>query len=1216
MSPASIRGGKRRAPRIRRSSFLAAAILALLVSASAHPAAAQVAADVAVQVTATVQKVPPAIALHWPADAGATSFLVYRKAPSASSWGSPIATLPGSAIGYTDSAVSVGVEYEYWVAGGGASGYVLSGIEVPLVESRGKVVLIVDDTNAAALATELARLASDLAGDGWVVLRHDVARTETVPNVKRIVLTEYARDPANVRAVFLFGHVPVPYAGATAPDGHGNHYGAWPADLFYGDVDGIWTDDANYDSTVAGRQHNVAGDGKYDQTSSPSPVDLEVGRVDLANMPAFAPKTELDLLRQYLDKDHNFRQKAITAQARGLIDDNFGYFGGEAFASSGWRNFSAFFGPANVSALDFFTTLATQSYLWAYGCGGGNFTGAGGVGSTSNFVTTDTKTVFTMLFGSYFGDWDVSNDFLRAPLATTTYGLTDAWSGRPVWYFHHMGLGHEIGYSAKATQNNSGVYWGAWGPAIHVALMGDPTLRMHVVAPPTSVIATPAGGGVSLSWTASPDASVGYHVYRATEPGGPFTRVNVAAPVVGTTFTDAAVAALPAGTYTYAVRALRVETSSSGSYYNASQAALVDAAAGGAAAAADLQVLLDGSDSTVVVGSAIDVGVALHNHGPAAGSGVQWTLAVPASLSAVSVTPSAGCSLTASQVVCNVGAFARGADAQWSVVVNAVAAGTPSLVATVTGSPADPVAANNSATLPTTVVASAATSTVLSSSLNPSTLGQAITLTATVRSSAGGTRTGAVTFKDGASAIGSAPLDAAGHAALTTSALPLGARSITASYGGDAHFAASVSPAISQSVRANTTTTLTSSRNPSPAGAAVIFTAHVVSVSGTPTGNVSFLDGATSIGFGPLDASGFATVVTSTLTTGTHSMTASYVGDTSFNPSNSTAVSQVVNAATGAATTTALASAPNPSDLGQSVTFTATVTSGSPGTPTGSVVFVNATTPLGTATVDATGHAALTTSALVAGSRVVAAVYGGDATFNPSRSANVTQVVRNSTSVVVTSTANPSSPGQSIVLTATIASPPPFIGYPTGSITFKDGAAVLATVSVAFPGRATYTTSALASGSHSITAVYTGDSLFVGSTSPAMIQVVTGPTKLYTLAPCRLVDTRNPAGPLGGPALGAGTTRTFTLAGQCGIPSGAVSIAVNVVATGSSAAGYFTLWAPGTPRPPTSTINYGAGRTRANNAVVGLGTAGDVAVFSGQATGTVHLVLDVTGYFK
>ncbi len=317
---------------------------------------------------------------------------------------------------------TVGTAYEYQVrraANVAGYGYLATGIAIPLVEDRGKVILVVDATMAAPLATELTRLQQDLAGDGWTVLRHDVSRTATVPSVKALVKADYDADPTRVKSVFLFGHVPVPYSGSLAPDGHPDHVGAWPADLYYGEMDGVWTDTQTLTGT--GRQSNVPGDGKFDQSYAPSgTVELAVGRVDLANMPAFAPKTEVDLLRQYLNKDHGFRVKAWTLPARGLIDDNFGAFGGEAFASTGWRAFSAFFGPANVFALDWFGTLAANGYLWAYGCGGGNYTGAGGVGSTSNFAATDTKTAFTFLFGSYFGDWDVSNNFLRAPLATTT----------------------------------------------------------------------------------------------------------------------------------------------------------------------------------------------------------------------------------------------------------------------------------------------------------------------------------------------------------------------------------------------------------------------------------------------------------------------------------------------------------------------------------------------------------------------------------------------------------------------------------------------------------------------------------------------------------------------------------------------------------------------------------------------------------------------------
>src|SRR5206468_822511 len=99
----------------------------------------------------------------------------------------------------------------------------------------------------------------------------------------------------------------------------------------------------------------------FDQTALPSDVDLQVGRVDMANLPAFA-KSEKELLRQYLNKDHNFRHKRIAVGPRGLIDDNFGNSNGEQFAMNGWRNFAPFFGATNIVATpDWFSTFSVQS---------------------------------------------------------------------------------------------------------------------------------------------------------------------------------------------------------------------------------------------------------------------------------------------------------------------------------------------------------------------------------------------------------------------------------------------------------------------------------------------------------------------------------------------------------------------------------------------------------------------------------------------------------------------------------------------------------------------------------------------------------------------------------------------------------------------------------------------------------------------------------------
>jgi hypothetical protein len=124
------------------------------------------------------------------------------------------------------------------------------------------------------------------------------------------------------------------------------------------------------------------------------------------------------------------------------------------------------------------------------------------------------------------------------------------------------------------------------------------------------------------------------------------------------------------------------------------------------------------------------------------------------------------------------------------------------------------------------------------------------------------------------------------------------------------------------------------------------------------------------------------------------------------------------------------------------------------------------------------------------------------------------------------------------------------------------------------------------------------------------------PTSFHTLTPCRAFDTRDPPGAFGGPALAAQAERTFILAGRCGIPASATALSVNVTATGATAAGNVVLFPGGTYPPSTSTLNYAAGATRANNAIVGLGASTALRVRSNQTSGSVHLVLDVNGYFE
>lgn len=533
---------------------------------------AQTCQDASVEVSASVQADPPRITLNWLANAGANQYFVYRKLKAGTTWGPVIGTFDGTATQFIDSTVNVGVSYEYRVTRQAATytgfGYINAGIEVPAVHSRGILILVVDQSMVDSLAFEIERFKADLAGDGWSVVQHNVSRTATVTSVKALIVGTYNLDKPNTKAVFLLGRIPVPYSGDLYPDGHPDHEGAWPADVYYADMNGTWTDNS-VNVTVANdeRHHNTIGDGNFDQSILPSEVELQIGRVDFAKMPAFAT-SEQELLRNYLDKDHAYRHKHFSATRRGVVDDNFGFFGTEAFAASGYKNFGPLVGPENVKSDDYFATTADSSYLWAYGCGGGWYQGAGGIGSTGDFANSNTQSVFSMLFGSYFGDWDSQDNFLRAPLAQGTT-LTNAWSGRPHWLLHHMGLGENIGYSARLTQNNNSLYFYSYGARfVHIALMGDPTLRNDVVAPVSNVTVTNVGSYNQLTWSPSPDPVLGYHVYVKTEADAEFVLLNET-PHPDIAYAHDCVA--DTGLLTYMVRAVALQQSPSGTYFNLSQ---------------------------------------------------------------------------------------------------------------------------------------------------------------------------------------------------------------------------------------------------------------------------------------------------------------------------------------------------------------------------------------------------------------------------------------------------------------------------------------------------------------------------------------------------------------------------------------------------------------------------------------------------------------------
>jgi hypothetical protein len=356
-------------------------VVLILLSAGifAGPLGAQTTQQYAVPITPTISENPLTITLEWPLDTGTTALNLYRRDFGSHAWGAA-KKLDTNATLFVDSDIVLGKAYEYRVAKDfrfnsikdKAYGYSVTGIRVPVKAIRGTVLLIVDETQAEPLKTELDRLNNDLRLDGWNVIRTDVSKTASVVDIRQWIVDRYQADENNVRTVFLFGRIPVPYSGNFNPDAHPDHKGAWPADVYYGDMYSEWTDDQINNDTSASRTENknVPGDGKFDQSDLPDEVILEVGRVDMSSMSSFS-KTETELLRQYLDKNHAFRHGQLSAPRRALIDDNFNAFGGEAFATSAWRNFPNFVGYNNIFEKDWFETLNQDEYLWAYGCGGG-----------------------------------------------------------------------------------------------------------------------------------------------------------------------------------------------------------------------------------------------------------------------------------------------------------------------------------------------------------------------------------------------------------------------------------------------------------------------------------------------------------------------------------------------------------------------------------------------------------------------------------------------------------------------------------------------------------------------------------------------------------------------------------------------------------------------------------------------------------------------------
>lgn len=409
--------------------------------------------------------------------------------------------------------------------------YLLLGCNIAPKHFIGKILIIVENTIIDSLSNELYQFKQDLIGEGWEVEIAESPRVElfnakAVEFVKNIIIEKNKKSNNSLKTVLLVGRVPMPYSGDFSVDGHSNHYGSWPSDSYYSDLtkDG-WQDDTTKDnSSEYKRMNNNPRDGKFDNSRLPNKANLEIGRIDFSNLPTFK-ESELSLFRNYFMKNHQYRTDMYGGAIRTnktILNDNFGTFGGEAFASLGWSNFSQFVGLENIETKRIKDITQENSYLWAFGCSPGSGNSIWDIAYSDMYASLPLKVPFMILFGSYNGDMDFEDNLHRSAIASKPYCLASLWACRPFWVLHRMVMGHRLGEAVLLTLNNDTTFVRQnddFNKFVHISLTGDPTLKMYITQLPDSakLIYDNLANTITANIPKLNENEIGYYIYQSDD---------------------------------------------------------------------------------------------------------------------------------------------------------------------------------------------------------------------------------------------------------------------------------------------------------------------------------------------------------------------------------------------------------------------------------------------------------------------------------------------------------------------------------------------------------------------------------------------------------------------------------------------------------------------------------------------------------------------------
>jgi hypothetical protein len=451
-------------------------------------------------------------------------------------------------LSYIDTNIVSGMKYEYkfendYDKKNTAFGYLAFAHELTAPAYRGALLIIIDDKVQKELKDDIERFRRSIIADGYKVWIRSAPRTETFDtnNIKitKKIIDNFA-DSNKFDNLLFFGRIAAPYAGADAVDGHGDHLGAWPCDVCYGLNSVNWPDSmADAHSAADIRNQNIPYDGKYDNQYIDDSVRIAIGRVDFYNLPVFS-KTEIELYKNYIQKNIDYRNAKYKAEPKYLIDDRFKTVYQEMIGAEAWINFSALAEPNNVSQEEYLKTSLDSICQISYACNAGSYNSVMNIIYSDDFANKKVNGVISEFMGSYLGDWDSKNNLLRSAIATDAGILNSFFGGRPFWYLHKMSLGESIGDAYKLSINNSNFYNSTclYGfNMLHIALMGDPTTRINIAPPPENLKILKQEDKIEFTWTKPQGAiSCNYNIYQSDSLGGDFVKINNA-PISDETFT-------------------------------------------------------------------------------------------------------------------------------------------------------------------------------------------------------------------------------------------------------------------------------------------------------------------------------------------------------------------------------------------------------------------------------------------------------------------------------------------------------------------------------------------------------------------------------------------------------------------------------------------------------------------------------------------------------